>query len=67
MAEEIIADQIDLEKANHVTCPQCKRSFTLRWAEWDDKPLTLKIRSCPSGGIYDVLIDCPYCDYEEGL
>jgi hypothetical protein len=67
MSDEIVVEQINLEKANHVTCPQCKRPFTLRWSEWDSKPLTLKIRGCPSGGIYDVSIGCPYCDYEEEL
>jgi len=28
---------------------------------------TLNIRGCPSGGVYDVSISCPHCDYEEGL
>ena len=28
---------------------------------------TLMLRGCPSGGIYDVAINCPHCDYEEEL
>ena len=28
---------------------------------------TLMLRGCPSGGIYDVAISCPHCDYEEEL
>ena len=28
---------------------------------------TLMIRSCPSGGVYDVSIECPHCNYEEEL
>lgn len=47
-----------------VQCPQCKRDFRLSW----DGPVgTLVIRECPSGGIYDVAIKCPYCDYREEL
>lgn len=65
MANEIV-EEVDLEKANHVLCPQCKRRFVLRWAEYD-RPCTLIIRNCPSGGIYDVSLRCPYCDYEEPL
>jgi len=57
----------DLEKANHVLCPQCKRCFILRWAEFSEKPITLIIRGCPSGGVYDVSVSCPHCDYEEAL
>jgi len=29
--------------------------------------ITLVLRGCPSGGIYDVSIECPYCDYVEDL
>lgn len=35
--------------------------------KFDGDPTTLVIRSCPSGGIYDVLIRCPFCNYEEPL
>lgn len=52
-------------------CPQCKKYFQLRWKDYNDNYSTVKetliIRSCPSGGIYDVSIECPYCDYEEEL
>lgn len=48
----------------NVTCPQCKRAFVLTWGTSDR---TLVIRGCPSGGIYDVEIHCPNCDYEEPL
>lgn len=50
-----------------VTCPQCRKAFELCWDYDRDKPQTLMIRSCPSGGIYDVAIYCPHCDYNEGL
>lgn len=60
-----------------MTCPQCRKPFQLRWqdTEWTDYrriglrrvDVTLVIRDCPSGGIYDVLISCPHCDYEEPL
>ncbi len=57
--------ELDLK---HVVCPQCKKPFILAFNEWpDNKPQTLIIRSCPSGGIYDVFIQCPSCDYQEGL
>lgn len=51
----------------HVACPQCKQIFRLTWNEWEDQPDTLVIRACPSGGIYDVEIHCPHCNYEEPL
>lgn len=50
-----------------VTCPQCRNEFELRWNDYSDKPQTLLLRGCPSGGIYDVRISCPHCDYEEEL
>ena len=51
----------------HVVCPQCKKPFVLNWVNYSDKPETLICRSCPSGGLYDVSIRCPHCDYEEEL
>jgi len=52
-----------------VACPQCRKDFVLRWSEsWkNDEKVTLVIRGCPSGGVYDVRICCPHCDYEEPL
>ena len=54
-----------------VICPQCQRAFRLRWERCEGEPLmstiTLVLRGCPSGGIYDVSIECPYCDYVEDL
>ena len=44
-------------------CPQCGKQFELNWDDFG----TLKVRSCPSGGVYDVTIECPNCDYEEPL
>jgi phage terminase large subunit GpA-like protein len=54
----------------HVICPQCKKEFTLIWGDGlscYDRFDTLILRGCPSGGIYDVRIKCPHCDYEEEL
>ena len=50
-----------------VVCPQCKQPFTLVWTDYSDRPTTLRLRGCPSGGIYSVGISCPHCDYEEEL
>lgn len=53
-----------------VNCPQCHKAFALRFArdfEENEAPPTLVIRDCPSGGIYDVHIECPHCNYEEPL
>ena len=50
-----------------VICPQCKQTFRLMWDGYSDDDVTLIIRACPSGGIYDVIIMCPHCDYEEPL
>lgn len=55
------------EDLKNVECPQCKEGFKLTYDGYKDSPQTLIIRSCPSGGIYDVLIKCPHCDYEESL
>lgn len=50
-----------------VKCPQCGRDFKLVWDDYGDNRQTLIIRSCPSGGIYDVSIRCAFCNYEEPL
>ncbi len=57
-----------------MVCPQCKKKFELRWRDYErdgsryvNVHTTLDIRSCPSGGIYDVRISCPHCGYEEEL
>jgi DNA-directed RNA polymerase subunit RPC12/RpoP len=55
------------EELKDMVCPQCKKRFILAWNDWRDKPQTLMIRGCPSGGIYDVAISCPHCNYEEQL
>jgi hypothetical protein len=65
----------DLEtRLRDQVCPQCKKDFRLTWRDYErdgsgyrDVTTTLCIRSCPSGGIYDVSIKCPNCDYEEPL
>jgi rRNA maturation protein Nop10 len=56
----------------HVICPQCGKEFRLAWNNYsyelkEDRSRTLIIRDCPSGGVYDVSISCPHCDYEEEL
>jgi len=59
-----------MKDLKNVICPQCKKKFKLIWAEKivnSDEPQTLILRGCPSGGIYDVSIHCPYCNYEEDL
>ena len=48
-------------RVRDVVCPQCKHPFELTWGT------TLRVRGCPSGGIYDVSIECPTCDYTEPL
>ena len=54
------------EDLKHVICPQCKKGFVLTF-DYIGTHQSLIIRSCPSGGIYDVCISCPHCDYEEEL
>ena len=67
-ARQRVADEI-----KHVRCPQCKQSFQLIWNShtrgFDEKwlPQSLFMRGCPSGGIYDVSVECPHCHYEEEL
>lgn len=48
-------------------CPQCQKYFKLIWDHGFKEKDTLAISSCPSGGIYNVVIRCAYCDYEEEL
>lgn len=50
-----------------IICPQCKKEFILTWDDYTNKPQTLFFNGCPSGGIYNVFIRCPHCDYEEEL
>ena len=54
-------------RLSDVVCPQCKKPFRLYWNDYGPHKMTLMIRGCPSGGIYDVSISCPHCDYEEEL
>jgi hypothetical protein len=63
-------DESELSKVPKLktqTCPQCKAEFNLRWEYDNGKRETLIVRGCPSGGIYDISISCPHCDYEEAL
>lgn len=55
------------EKIANVVCPQCKKRFVLDWNGYGKMEQTLMMRGCPSGGIYDVYIQCPHCDYTEEL
>lgn len=58
----------DFDKAiKYVQCPQCRKKFILSWDDGTYSIETLIMRGCPSGGIYDVSIHCPYCNYEEEL
>ena len=51
----------------YATCPQCKAKFILEWNDDFGVKQTLIIRSCPSGGVYDVSVRCPKCGLEEEL
>jgi hypothetical protein len=66
------------EKLSQTVCPQCRRPFILTWNDYSynhetlefnsgKQGATLVMRGCDSGGIYDVSIHCPHCNYEEGL
>lgn len=64
------------KRLKDMTCPQCKKPFVLSWEDYDYDPNTKKyqtvactliLRGCDSGGIYNVEIKCPHCDYEEEL
>jgi hypothetical protein len=48
-----------------IVCPQCGGRFNLLWGDGVGYDTILQISSRPSGGIYEVSIDCPYCDYQE--
>ena len=61
------SDMSSDKRIRDVVCPQCKREFRLVWNDYKDDPSTLRVRSCPSGGVYDVSVCCPHCDYEEEL
>jgi len=57
------------EEMTIVRCPRCKTDFKLTWegTDWDNYSYSLRIRGCPSGGIYDVSVSCPNCNHEESL
>jgi len=55
------------QRLRDMVCPQCRKSFELAYNGYPEKPETLHLRSCPSGGVYDVSISCPHCDYVEEL
>lgn len=60
--------KLDGEKSLRIAqCPQCKEEFILAWNDYSDKSQTVVVRACPSGGVYDVSIECPFCDYKEEL
>lgn len=66
---DIADDEPGPARLKDVVCPQCKRPFQIVWDDYGDHRQTLIIRSCPSGGIYDISIRCGHrdCDYEEPL
>lgn len=67
--EQEMADEPDDDepRLKDMECPQCRKAFVLIWNDYSDKRQTLFMRGCPSGGIYDVAIKCPHCNYEEPL
>ena len=75
LIEDIVKEVIEItikkniipDDLKNVKCPQCKKDFVLMWNDYSDTPETLNMRGCPSGGIYDVSINCPHCDYSEDL
>lgn len=68
-------DEIAQQPMRYMRCSECGKPFMLRWNDdgmlkdgtWIHYPDTLRIRACPSGGIYGVSIECPHCNYEEDL
>lgn len=56
-----------MRKLEDVVCPKCEKEFKLAWQDYGESPVTLSAKGCPSGGIYDVSIKCPHCEYEEHL
>lgn len=68
-------EQIEAEPLRYAKCPHCIKTFMLRWnddgimrdGKWVNYPDTLHIRGCPSGGIYDVFIQCPHCNFRQDL
>lgn len=59
---------IEERRLRDMVCPQCKEEFELAWQGYfDNKPMTLILQGCPSGGIYNIYISCPHCSYEEEL
>jgi len=53
----------------HVMCPLCLKDFLVVWNDYSHRlgdKITLRIDDYTSGGVYDVRISCPHCDYEEG-
>jgi hypothetical protein len=60
-------DTPDEQRLRDQLCPQCERKFELCWNDYSDRKQTLFMRGCPSGGIYDVSIHCPHCNYQEEL
>ena len=68
-----MSDKPEERRLRDVVCPQCGKPFELQWNDYTRlagggyAAQTLFLRGCPSGGIYDVSIGCPHCDYEEEL
>ncbi len=65
-----LADRLAGHRLKDQVCPQCRKPFTLTWNDYGaegSQPQSLFISDCPSGGVYDVKVACPHCDYEEEL
>lgn len=60
-------DDVPEKTLRYVRCPQCRKVFQLTWNDYSDRPQTLILHGCPSGGIYDVLVQCPHCQLREAL
>jgi len=67
--EQTADDTVTEVRLRDQVCPQCRETFELCWNDYDrgKRPQTLFMRGCPSGGIYDVFIECPHCHYHEDL
>jgi hypothetical protein len=58
---------IEIEEYAIVICPQCHGKFKLVWDADAGEVETLRIAFCPSGGVYNVVVKCQHCDYEQEL
>ena len=73
IAEQLTAEGLNLDvdtfeiprdEGVWTRCANCEKVYRIEYDAYGvERPMTLIVKSCESGGIYDIYVKCPFCGY----